>query len=148
MFNTEHVLGGRSAEHIAFIPHTLQFLVMMALTISYSSLMKSPKHSSIRKAWETPWGNTREWRASNNFQTFSSHFSFLSYIQHLGHCLVCAWKFIFLLSILKYSHQSKVLNPTFLATSTACQGFLDKHSTNGILIPHSENYHVFHTKTS
>lgn len=92
MSNTEHVLGGWSAECLAFIPHTLQFLVMMALTILYSSLMENPSAFPSgrpeRHSGATLWSE----ELGINFQIFFSHLSFVSCIQLLGHCLTCEWK--------------------------------------------------------
>lgn len=132
MSNTEHVLGGWSADCLAFTPHILQFLVIMALTISYSGLMENPSAFPSGRSEIHPW--LMLWSKDPGIiSKYSSHLSFVSCIQLLGHCLTCEWKMFSYLLI--WNKTTKGLDTTLSPTCTTGQGLLSPWCTQ-----HKQNY--------
>lgn len=131
MSNTEHVLGGWSADCLTFTPHILQFLVIMALTISYSGLMENPSAFPWGRPEIHPW--LMLWsKDSGIISKYSYHLSFVSCIQLLGHCLTCEWKMFSYLLIWNKTTKVKVLTQPSLQPAPQVRGSspLDVHNIN------------------
>lgn len=134
MSNTEHVLGGWSAECLAFIPHTLQFLVIMVLTISYSSLMENPSTFPSGRPEIHPCATL--WHEELGIiSKYSSHLSFVSCIQLLGHCLTYEWKMFSYLLFWNKTTKVRILTQLSLQPALQVRGSspLDVHNTNGTI---------------
>lgn len=87
----------------------------------------------IRKSWDTPWGNTVEWRTGNKFQIFFSHLSFVSCIQLLGHCLICEWKMFSYHLFWNTTTKVRILTQSSVQPTPHVKGSspLHVHNTNG-----------------